>query len=126
MRLIESSRTRWQRRGSCGSGLGVSSEEEPMRLYVLGTVRTATLTTTAAMLLMWGVVAAANAGDSLDDQLTQVLGQAGFTGEIESKLTQRLGRPLNPQLANLGRLLFFDKSGGLHDDNTCAGCHAPT
>ena len=27
--------------------------------------------------------------------------------------------------ANLGRVLFFDRSGGLHDDNICAGCHAP-
>ena len=37
----------------------------------------------------------------------------------------RLGRPLDPALADLGRLLFFDKILGLHDDNSCAGCHSP-
>lgn len=36
-------------------------------------------------------------------------------------------RPLKRALlaANLGRVLFFDRAGGLHDDNICAGCHAP-
>jgi cytochrome c peroxidase len=61
----------------------------------------------------------------LDATLISVLQQAGFTGRIESTLETRLGRPVDPKLANLGRLLFFDRSGGLHDDNTCAGCHAP-
>jgi cytochrome c peroxidase len=37
-----------------------------------------------------------------------------------------LGRPINAELANLGRLLFFDKIGGLHSDNACAGCHSPS
>jgi cytochrome c peroxidase len=50
----------------------------------------------------------------------------GFTGNIESSLRVRLGRQLNPALVNLGRLLWFDKLGGLHNDNTCAGCHSPT
>ena len=45
--------------------------------------------------------------------------------DIESTLETRLGRPINGKLANLGQLLFFDRSGGLHNDNTCAGCHAP-
>jgi cytochrome c peroxidase len=61
----------------------------------------------------------------LDAKLKSVLQQAGFTGRIESTLETRLGRPIDPILANLGRLLFFDRSGGLHNDNTCAGCHAP-
>jgi cytochrome c peroxidase len=77
---------------------------------------------------VWGITAAASilaAPASLDDQLAAVLSAAGFTGRIESTLTTRLGRPLNPQLANLGRLLWFDVSGGLHDDNTCGGCHSP-
>jgi cytochrome c peroxidase len=55
----------------------------------------------------------------------QVLAAAGFTGSIESTLEARLGRPLDPALADLGRLLFFDKILGLHNDNSCAGCHAP-
>jgi cytochrome c peroxidase len=62
----------------------------------------------------------------LDEALAIVLREAGFTGRIESTLAQRLGRPLNPKLANLGRLLWFDVAGGLHDDNTCGGCHSPT
>ncbi|WP_231749898.1 cytochrome-c peroxidase [Tautonia plasticadhaerens] len=41
-------------------------------------------------------------------------------------LEPRLGRPIDPGLAELGRLLFFDTITGLHDDNTCAGCHSPT
>src|SRR4029450_5190804 len=49
----------------------------------------------------------------------------GFTGRVQSTLQQRLGRPLDPRLANLGRLLWFDVLGGLHRDNTCGGCHSP-
>src|SRR5438445_10315273 len=62
----------------------------------------------------------------IDQQLRAVLQQAGFSGNIESTLTTRLGRTINPQLADLGRLLFFDNSGGLHFDNTCGGCHSPS
>jgi cytochrome c peroxidase len=54
------------------------------------------------------------------------LTQAGFTGRVGSSIENRLGRPIDPALANLGRLLFFDKIHALHDDNTCAGCHSPT
>jgi cytochrome c peroxidase len=68
---------------------------------------------------------AAPSPQALDRRLTEVLKQAGFTGRIESTLETRLGRPVDPALADLGRLLFFDVAGGLHDDNTCAGCHAP-
>lgn len=65
------------------------------------------------------------AGD-LDGQLRTTLQQAGFTGRIESTLVARLGRPVDTRLAELGRLLFFDTITGLHDDNTCAGCHSPS
>jgi cytochrome c peroxidase len=51
--------------------------------------------------------------------------RAGFTGRVQSTFEPRLGRRLDPALADLGRLLFFDKVPGLHDDNSCAGCHAP-
>jgi cytochrome c peroxidase len=63
---------------------------------------------------------------ALDAKVRAVLRAAGFTGAIEATLEQRLGRPLDGRLANLGQLLFFDVAGGLHDDNTCAGCHAPS
>jgi cytochrome c peroxidase len=62
----------------------------------------------------------------LDDELRVVLGRAGFTGAIQSRLEPRLGRSLDQNLANLGRLLWFDKAGGLHSDNTCGGCHSPS
>src|SRR5579864_1113534 len=69
-------------------------------------------------------------GSSLDAQLTAVLANAGFTGKIEQNFRERLeanlGRPINPKLANLGRLLWFDKIHSLHHDNTCGGCHSPT
>jgi cytochrome c peroxidase len=62
----------------------------------------------------------------IDAALTVVLKELGFTGQIQSTLEARLGRRIDRKLANLGRLLWFDKIGGLHSDNTCAGCHSPT
>lgn len=61
----------------------------------------------------------------LDRELIAALTGAGFTGRIESTLEARLGRRVDPALADLGRLLFFDKILGLHNDNSCAGCHSP-
>lgn len=63
---------------------------------------------------------------SLDDEVRAVLRQAGFTGRVGRSVEQRLGRPIDRTLANLGRLLWFDKAGGLHSDNTCGGCHSPS
>src|SRR5262249_16551128 len=63
---------------------------------------------------------------SLDEELAVRLKQEGFTGRIESTLEQRLGRKLDNQLVDLGRLLFFDTAGGLNNDNNCSGCHSPT
>jgi cytochrome c peroxidase len=63
---------------------------------------------------------------TLDEQVSAVLAQHGFTGRIESTLEQRLGRKLDNQLVDLGRLLFFDTVGGLNNDNNCSGCHSPT
>jgi cytochrome c peroxidase len=63
---------------------------------------------------------------SLDLQLAVVLKQLGFTGRIEATLEQRLGRKVDPKLADLGRNLFHDPIVGLNDDNSCAGCHAAT
>ena len=68
---------------------------------------------------------AAGPSSSLDDELSSVLRRAGFTGTVGASIEQRLGRPIDPTLADLGRLLWFDTAGGLHDDNTCGGCHSP-
>jgi cytochrome c peroxidase len=66
------------------------------------------------------------AANQLDQDLTAVLRDAGFTGRIEFTLETRLGRRLDRQLADLGRLLWFDTITGLNDDNSCSGCHSPT
>lgn len=62
----------------------------------------------------------------LDAQLTTTLAQQQFTGTAESRLAGRLGRPVDAKLADLGRVLFFDRVASLHNDNACAGCHSPT
>ena len=62
----------------------------------------------------------------LDEQLNAVLAQIGFTGRVESTLEARIGHKIDNQLADLGRLLFFDTVGGLNNDNNCSGCHSPT
>lgn len=80
--------------------------------------------------LMFG--ASSNAGvvvsDSkdLDKQLDISLRKLGFTGTVEQSLERRLGRKLDAKLANVGRMLFFDRVANLHNDNSCAGCHAPS
>jgi cytochrome c peroxidase len=101
--------------------------------YVRG--RSIALVATAATVVAVGAIAPiplASAEDEsgisasqLDARLKAELQRVGFTGKIESTLETRLKRKVNLQLADLGRLLFFDTAGGLHDDNTCAGCHAP-
>lgn len=83
----------------------------------------------AALLLTIGLAgssAVAAGEDPLDARLASVLNAAGFTGRVESTLEQRLGRRVDNQLAEAGRLLWFDTITGLNDDNTCAGCHSPT
>jgi cytochrome c peroxidase len=76
------------------------------------------------------VVYAATASGDLDSDLELVLSAAGFTGDIQNAFEQRiqanLGRKINPKLADLGRMLWFDKIHSLHRDNTCGGCHSPT
>ena len=78
------------------------------------------------LLIVSGLAAVQAASPSLDDQLVTKLQQVGFSGKIESTLPARLHRSIDPKLANLGRLLFFDKIGALHSDNGCGGCHAPS
>jgi cytochrome c peroxidase len=74
------------------------------------------------------VAAAQDVG--LDRELRNKLAQAGFTGDIErtfkKRLKDSLGRPVDPKLADLGRLLWFDNLHSRGRDNTCAGCHSPT
>jgi hypothetical protein len=62
-----------------------------------------------------------NENDRLDQELMARLQLFGFTGSLEATLERRLGRPVNPTRANLGRLLWFDTITGLNNDNTCAG-----
>ena len=71
-------------------------------------------------------VPAAAAADDPDAALRAYLARQGFTGRIASTLELRLGRRVDRQLADLGRLLWFDPIQGLNDDNSCAGCHSPS
>src|SRR5712692_8641182 len=66
------------------------------------------------------------ANPQLNARLIAVLHQKHFTGAVQSSLREQIGRDLNLDLANLGRLLWFDTITGLNNDNTCAGCHSPT
>ncbi|MBA4066863.1 MAG: hypothetical protein C0501_24780 [Isosphaera sp.] len=61
----------------------------------------------------------------LDRRLALVLSDAEFTGRIAEQLEDRLGRKLDRGVADLGRLLFFDRLLGVKLDNACAGCHSP-
>ena len=71
--------------------------------------------------------ASADGGDHhLDQQLSALLDEHGFTGRIGSTLEDRLGRKIDNRLAEVGRSLFFDTVTGLNNDNNCSGCHAPT
>src|SRR5215471_19245562 len=81
---------------------------------------------TCCGVLLLAVGANLAAAHDLDDQLVALLKRNGFTGTIGSSIEARLGRPIDHKLANLGRLLFFDKIASLHSDNACAGCHAPS
>jgi len=65
-------------------------------------------------------------GEQIDAMLRKYLATNGFTGRIAEQLEVRLGRRLDPRLADIGRKLWFDPIQGLHNDNTCAGCHSPT
>lgn len=62
---------------------------------------------------------------ALDADLMSELTERGFTGRIEETLEDRLGRPIDPALAEIGRLLFFDPVLSLSGDNSCSGCHGP-
>ena len=86
------------------------------------------LVTLAAGVLLLATPKSSAGGDdpSLDLRLASALARLGFTGRIESTLERRLGRQLDPRLADLGRNLFHDPVVGLNNDNSCAGCHAAT
>jgi cytochrome c peroxidase len=73
-----------------------------------------------------GPAAPAATADALDAELRGYLAALGFTGRVGSTLEARLGRRVEPRLADLGRLLWFDPITALSDDNACAGCHSPT
>jgi cytochrome c peroxidase len=79
---------------------------------------------------MPAVIASGPPSGTLDNDLAAALAAAGFTGRIQqtyqARIAANLGRPIDPKLADLGRLLWFDTLHSLHADNTCGGCHSPT
>jgi cytochrome c peroxidase len=80
--------------------------------------------------LVPAVTASGPPASALDKELAAALSAAGFTGRIQETFGRRLeatlGRPIDPRLADLGRMLWFDTLHSLHADNTCGGCHSPT
>src|SRR6188768_4189022 len=56
--------------------------------------------------------------DPLDAALAARLRQLGFTGSLQASREERLGRPLDPELFELGRLLWFDSITSLGNDNS--------
>ena len=95
----------------------MSNQQRWMTITVLALVACAIVTLAART--------SAKADDSaLNNQLSTLLSQHGFTGRVGQSLERRLGRKIDNQLADLGRLAFHDSLLGLNDDNSCAGCHA--
>ena len=93
------------------------------------------LVMTAVLLYLCALVPALTASQAgpaspLDGELAAALSAAGFTGTIQqtyqARIEANLGRPIDPRLVELGRLLWFDTLHSLHADNTCGGCHSPT
>lgn len=96
--------------------------KETWRKWRFGIITAALVLSAALLTLLWQYSTVIQ----LDNRLAQTLAAAGFTGRVESTLETRLGRPLDPKLVELGRLLWFDTVLGLNDDNTCGGCHSPS
>ena len=93
-------------------------------------IRQCKLTIVVLTLIAGGVVvltpstSASSGDDFLNEQLSGILSQHGFTGRVGLSLEQRLGRKIDNQLADLGRLAFHDSLLGLNNDNSCSGCHS--
>lgn len=56
--------------------------------------------------------------NDVDTALRGYLARNGFTGRIGRTLETRLGRRVDGQLADIGRVLWFDRIHGLNNDNT--------
>jgi cytochrome c peroxidase len=79
----------------------------------------------AIVAILFSTVALADDAKEIST-LQKVLKSLGFTGKVEETVPKMMGRPLDANRVELGRLVFFDKGLGLHRDNSCAGCHSPT
>lgn len=64
-------------------------------------------------------------GLELDQELQLQLSLMGIDGRIEERFASMLGRAIDPELAETGRLLFFDPILSITRDNSCSGCHGP-
>src|SRR5262245_36279975 len=112
--------------------LGVTFETLPVWMVRLKMFSNKKTSSYLAEVMFFATIVSSSTGwaddqdHNVDRRLSSMLRRAGFTGRVESTIERRLGRSLNPKLANLGRLLWFDNAGGLHSDNTCGGCHSPT
>lgn len=64
-------------------------------------------------------------GVELNEELALQLSLMGVDGRIEEIFLEKLGRPVDTELAEIGRLLFFDPVLSITEDNSCSGCHGP-
>ena len=64
-------------------------------------------------------------GFELDQELQLQLSLMGIDGRIEERFTDMLGREVDLDLADTGRLLFFDPILSGNRNISCATCHNP-
>jgi cytochrome c peroxidase len=64
-------------------------------------------------------------GLDLDLEFQLQLSLMGIDGRIEERFAEMLGRDIDQNLAETGRLLFFDPILSMTQDNSCSGCHGP-
>jgi hypothetical protein len=74
-------------------------------VWLIGSISTVCLAPLSVGFAPAQAHAAPKDGNPLDGALAVVLRQAGFTGRIAATLEQRLGRRIDPNLAEIGRLL---------------------
>lgn len=80
--------------------------------------------TSVGIVVLTPSTSAGSGDDALNEQLSAILNYHEFTGRVGLSLEQRLGRKIDSQLADLGRLAFHDSLLGLNNDNSCSGCHS--
>src|SRR2546427_5799453 len=113
------------------TSFGTACASPPSRGHMVGLMEDKRMRYAALAILMTAVLIClssdlrAESSKTLDDELAAVLKAQGFTGRSEARFREKLGRPVDRQRADLGRLLWFDIIGGAHHDKTLRGRPPP-